>query len=67
VQVEKSGENHDHGISPSAVSVLRRSHGRGFNSLRRESIKRRRHANGMVLVSLIGVAGLVMLFGLLLR
>jgi hypothetical protein len=43
MQIEKSGESHEHGMLPSAIPVMRRTRGREFNSLQQESIRRRRY------------------------
>ena len=67
MQVEKSERGRFHEQSAGAASVVRQKRGRGFNSLKRESIRRRRYANIMIVMSLCGVAGLVMLFAALLR
>ena len=67
VQVEKVEGANPLGVSPAAVPVVRRLRGRGFNSLRREATHRRRQANIMVVASLFGLAGLVMLLATLLR
>ena len=67
MQVEKVEYGWVRGQVPDAGSFVRLKGGRGFNSLKREAIRRRRYANTMVVSSLIGVAGLVMLFAALLR
>jgi hypothetical protein len=49
------------------LPAMRRSRGRGFNSLRKESIRRRRRANVVALGWLVALVGVVGLFAMLLR
>ena len=67
MHVEKSEDVRPSGPSPLAIPATRRLRGRGFNSLRRESIRRRRQANAVMVSSLVAVLGLVGLFAILLR
>jgi hypothetical protein len=67
VQVEKLEDVRPTGRLPESIPAIRRLRGRGFNSLRRESIRRRRQANAAMFASLVALLGLVGLFAILLR